>query len=198
MTPRKVDGLWLAIVGLITIMLIIIIANDADAAPRSKRNTVLRTHATVCPKVVEYTVCSSLTVTAKDFGATGWSASTTPSTGSVRYNLHYIVSWPNVVAHEVGGHVDAWNEIVRKVGTAQAWTDYYDLDYFGERFFEARFGRDISRTLGKELYLDCAGPVAHGYTGSYISRYGSTLSAQTSACSGTGQIMTDALTKSRP
>ena len=59
------------------------------------------------------------------------------------------------MAHEVGGHHDAWNEIVAKVGTGQAWTDYYDLDYFGEKWAEARYqalkgtARDFTLTGGQ-------------------------------------------------
>ena len=54
---------------------------------------------------------------------------------------------------------------------AQAWTDYYDLDYFGEIWAEGRYkavegtARTFTLTEGKELYLDCVGPVAHGYPG---------------------------------
>ena len=88
--------------------------------------------------------------------------------------------WAQTVSHEIGGHHDAWNELVAKVGTAQAWTDYYDLDYFGKLWAEGRYkavegtARTFTLSEGKELYLDCVGPVAHGYPGNYLSNRGVT------------------------
>ncbi len=55
----------------------------------------------------------------------------------MRYNAYYVLSdatWAQTVSHELGGHHDAWHELVAKVGASQAWTDYYDLDYFAERW----------------------------------------------------------------
>lgn len=165
-------------------------------------------HDTVCPAVVEYTPCSALSVTVANYGQTGWSASSGPANGTVQYNSYYAMSsasWAQTVSHEVGGHHDAWREIVAKAGETQAWTDYYDLDYFGELWAEARYKavkgttRDFTRSEGKETYLDCAGPVAHGYTGNYISRWGvSGLDAQKVFCQGAATVMSDALTKVRP
>lgn len=167
-------------------------------------------HATTCPKVMEYTSCGAMGVTIADAGATGWIGKSSPASNAVSYNTYYSSSsaatWANVVAHEAGGHVDAWNEIVAKVGAGQAWTDYYDLDYFGEAWAEGRYraitgtSRDFTRVEGKETYLDCVGPVAHGYLGHYLNRWGqTTLAAQQSFCSsGTAAVMSDALTKVRP
>ena len=167
-------------------------------------------HAATCSKVMEYTSCGSMNVSITNAGATGWIGSASPANNAVTYNSYYSSSsaatWANVVSHEAGGHVDAWNEIVAKVGTTQAWTDYYDLDYFGEAWAEGRYKalkgttRDFTRTEGKETYLDCAGPVAHGYVGHYLTMWGfSGLTAQQGFCaSGTAQVMSDALTKVRP
>lgn len=172
--------------------------------------TITTAQTTVCPKVMEYTSCSAMGVTITDAGPTGWIGNASPATNKVTYNSYYSSStaatWANVVAHEAGGHVDAWNEIVAKVGTTQAWTDYYDLDYFGELWAEGRYKalkggtRDFTRSEGKETYLDCVGPVAHGYTGNYLTMWGfSGLAAQQSFCaSGVAQVMSDALSKARP
>lgn len=164
--------------------------------------------ADVCPKVAEYTSCSALGVTISNFGSTGWAGYSHPANDAVDYNTYYTVSqaqWANIVAHEVGGHIDAWNEIVAKVGVTQAWTDYYDLDYFGAQWATARWtavkgtSRTFSTGEGKEAYLDCAGPVAHGYQGNYLYSWGmTTASSQQSFCQGSAGVMTDALTKSRP
>lgn len=182
-----------------------VIWSSTTTAPASA-TTVRDIHTATCPKVMEYSTCGSMSVTIDNFGSTGWNGSASPANNAVKYNTYYgSSSWANVVAHEVGGHVDAWNEIVAKVGAAQAWTDYYDLDYFGELWAEARYRtlkgttRDLTRTQGKEVYLDCVGPVAHGYTGGYVGGLGfSTLSAQQSFCTGSGAVMSDALTKVRP
>lgn len=172
-------------------------------------STIANAHGYTCPKVMEYTSCGSMSVTVSDFGNVGWAGSANPSTNSVRYNSYYSgasqADWNNVVAHEVGGHVDAWNELVAKVGVDKAWTDYYDLDYFGAQWATARWSavKGTSRTFstgeGKEAYLDCAGPVAHGYQGNYLYSWGmTTASSQQSFCQGSAGVMTDALTKSRP
>ncbi|WP_392543020.1 hypothetical protein [Oryzobacter telluris] len=165
--------------------------------------------STTCPKVMDYASCGSMNVTVANLGATGFIGNAGPANNAVTYNTYYTgtaTTWAAVVAHEAGGHVDAWNEIVAKVGTAQAWTDYYDLDYFGELWAEGRYRatkgttRDFTRSEGKETYLDCVGPVAHGYTGNYLTMWGySGLAAQQGFCaSGTAQVMSDALTKVRP
>lgn len=165
-------------------------------------------HDSVCVTVSDYVPCAGLTVTVSDFGATGWTASSGPANGTTSYNSYYTLSsssWAQTVSHEVGGHHDAWREIVAKVGTTQAWTDYYDLDYFGEVWAEARYkavkgtARDFSRTEGKELYLDCVGPVAHGYPGNYLTNRGiASGDPQRTFCSGADTVMSDALTKARP
>jgi hypothetical protein len=165
-------------------------------------------HDTVCPTVAEYTPCSGLSVTVSNFGATGWTGTSGPADKTVSYNTYSALpasDWSAVVAHEVGGHHDAWNEIVAKVGTSQAWTDYYDLDYFGEKWAEARYqalkgtARDFTLSEGKEVYLDCAGPVAHGYTGYYLSGRGfSAGTQQVTFCQGASTVMSDALTKVKP
>ena len=131
--------------------------------------SVLQIHNEVCPQVVEYTNCSSLTVVIDNFGATGWNGSAHPSSGTVRYNTYYSNSnWAQVVSHEVGGHIDAWNEIVAKVGVSQAWTDYYDLDKYAVQWLYRHTGTTYGTTRAKEMYLDCAGPVEHGYWGNYV------------------------------
>ena len=181
---------------------------SATTTTTTSTTTVRSIHDTTSPTVAEYTACSSLSVTVSAFGTVGWSGSSGPAAGTVSYNTSYGLStsqWAQTVAHEVGGHHDAWREIVAKVGTTQAWTDYYDLDYFGELWAEARYEalkgatRDVSRTLGKEAYLDCVGPVAHGYPGNYLSGLGFAAgSAQVSFCQGADTVMTNALTKVAP
>lgn len=165
-------------------------------------------HKAVCAKVVEFTDCTLLKASAVNEGATGYTATSAPATGEVKYNSYYTqtqVAWERTVSHEVGGHHDAWNEIVAKVGVSQAWTDYYDLDYFAEPFMEARWlavkgtVRDFTRSEAKEMYLDCVGPTAHGYAGAYLSaRSMPDLATQQQFCTGNEQVMTDALTKVRP
>ena len=100
-------------------------------------------------------------------------------------------NWAQTVSHEVGGHHDAWHELVAKVGATQAWTDYYDLDYFGKIWAEGRYkavegtARNFTLSEGKELYLDCVGPVSHGYPGNYLTNRGVTgTTAQTTFCQG--------------
>lgn len=164
-------------------------------------------HDATCPLVVEATVCSSLTVTIVDAGNTGWAAQASPATGTVTYNSYYAATqddWALVVAHEVGGHIDAWNEIVAKVGTTQAWTDYYDLDRFASSWAPARWSattgaaRAFTSTDAKEAYLDCAGPVAHGYRANYLFLWGLTTTAQQQTfCRGADTVMTSALTSVR-
>ena len=165
-------------------------------------------HDTVCPTVAEYTKCANLTVTVSDQGSTGYTATSAPASGSVSYNSSVpqtSAGWSRTVSHEVGGHHDAWNELVAKVGTTQAWTDYYDLDYFGELWAEARYKavkgttKDVSRSQGKEVWLDCVGPNAHGYPGNYLSGLGlAEGSEQTTFCQGASTVMSDAITKVRP
>jgi hypothetical protein len=164
-------------------------------------------HDATCPLVVEATDCSSLTVNIVDAGNTGWAAQASPATATVTYNSYYAASqadWALVVAHEVGGHVDAWNEIVAAVGTTQAWTDYYDLDWFAASWAPARWSattgttRAFTSTDAKEAYLDCAGPVAHGYRANYLYLWGLTTTAQQQTfCQGADAVMTSALTSVR-
>lgn len=133
-------------------------------------NSVLQIHNEHCPLVSEYTQCSSLNVEVANFGATGWIGSAKPSEGLVRYNTYYSTSnWGKIVAHEVGGHIDTWNEIVAKVGVNQAWTDYYDLNHTAQRFFASK-GYSFTSDRAKEVWFDCAGPIKHGYgTGGYTN-----------------------------
>jgi len=153
-----------------------VFAPPADGRPDAGPNSYLgaaqieRVHDRLCRKVVEYTDCKSLTVTVSDFGPTGWIATSQPYTGIVNYNSHYKYTkdiWESVVAHEVGGHHDTWNEIVARVGYNQAWTDYYELDHYAQLWL-AGHGYSFDQSLAKELWLDCAGPVDHGYTGLYM------------------------------
>lgn len=165
-------------------------------------------HDRVCPTVVDYTTCASITVTVADFGATGWSATSSPANKTVNYNSRVQMSdasWAQTVSHEIGGHHDAWNELVARAGLTQAWVDYYDLDYFGKQWAQARYlaVRGTTRTFtlseGKESYLDCVGPVSHGYPGNYLTNRGIIgTSAQNSFCQGAATVMSDSLTKVRP
>jgi len=165
-------------------------------------------HDRICPTVVDYSTCAGITVTVADFGATSWTASSSPANKTVSYNSHFQMSdaqWAQTVSHEIGGHHDAWNEQVAKVGLTQAWTDYYDLDYFGQQWAQARYlavkgtTRSFTLTEGKELYLDCVGPVSHGYAGNYLTNRGVTgITTQTQFCQGAATVMSDALTKVRP
>jgi hypothetical protein len=171
-------------------------------------SAVRSVHDSVCPSVAEYTSCPGISVTVSNFGATGWTGNSSPANKTVSYNTYSSLSgsaWSALVAHEMGGHHDAWNEIVAKVGTTQAWTDYYDLDYFGEKWAEARYqavkgtARDFTLSEGKEIYLDCAGPVAHGYNGYYLSGRGfSAGTQQVTFCQGAASVMSDAISKVRP
>ena len=165
-------------------------------------------HDSVCQAVAEYTSCAGLSITVADAGATGWTANSSPGNRTTSYNSYYAMSsanWAQTVSHEIGGHHDAWNELVAKVGTAQAWTDYYDLDYFGKLWAEGRYkavvgtARTFTLSEGKELYLDCVGPVAHGYPGNYLTNRGVTgTTAQTTFCQGAATVMSDAISKVRP
>lgn len=162
----------------------------ADAASRVER-TIIRTHNKVCPKVTEYLDCRSVTVEVADFGATGWSASSGPAAGTVKYNTHYSGQpWADVVAHEMGGHHDVWAELVARVGVSQAWTDYYDIDRLAEPWLEAKLGYDTTAFYGKEVVLDCEGPVRHGYVGQYLKwRFGVQATEQPAFCSGYRDII---------
>jgi hypothetical protein len=165
-------------------------------------------HDLTCPAVAEYTSCAGLKVTVADLGSTGWSGNSSPANGTTSYNAHVQMSsssWAQTVSHEIGGHHDAWNELVAKVGLTKAWTDYYDLDYFGKIWAEARFRavkgttRTFTLSEGKESYLDCAGPVSHGYPGNYLTNRGVIgTTAQTSFCQGAATVMSDAVSKARP
>lgn len=171
-------------------------------------NAIRAAHDATCPLVAQYTACASLTVTIADFGNTGWAAQASPAKGAVTYNSYYSsatqADWSAVVAHEVGGHVDVWNEIVAKVGVGQAWTDYYDLDHFAAPWASGAWSAVTGspRTFGtaeaKEAFLDCAGPVAHGYRGNYLYLWGLTSTAgQRQFCAGSDAVLTAALTSSR-
>ncbi|NHA67395.1 hypothetical protein [Phycicoccus flavus] len=164
-------------------------------------------HDATCRVVVEYTSCASLTVKIADFGNTGWAAQSSPATGTVTYNSYYKTAtqadWSHVVAHEVGGHVDTWNEIVAKVGVTQAWTDYYDVDRFAQGWATTSWGtlstgaRSFSTSDAKEAFLDCVGPVAHGYRGNYLYTWGLTTSTQQKRfCTGVDTVLSAALTSS--
>ena len=196
----------------------LLLVGDADAARRvqprepeptpTASRTILEIHHRTCPEVVEYTDCAAVTVEVADFGATGWTGSSGPAAGVVRYNSYYVLSdasWAQTVSHELGGHHDAWHELVAKVGVTQAWTDYYDLDYFAERWAEARWvtvtgtRRDLTMQTAKEVYLDCAGPVSHGYRGNYLSNRGvATTTRQAAFCRGHQKVMADAIARARP
>ena len=164
-------------------------------------------HTDVCPRVSEHTSCSALTVTIKDFGNVGWAGWAHPANSAIDYNSYFNASqatWSNVVAHEVGGHLDVWNEIVARVGTTQAWTDYYDIDAFAVPWATARWTatkgttRTFSTGDAKEAFTDCAGPVAHGYQANYLYSWGlSTAAQQQTFCKGYSNVLEDALTKSR-
>lgn len=171
-------------------------------------SSIKSVHDSVCPSVAEYTSCTGLSITVSDAGATGWTATSAPGNRTTSYNSHYAMSsanWAQTVSHEIGGHHDAWNELVAKVGTTQAWTDFYDLDYFGKIWAEGRYKavvgtvRTFTLSEGKELYLDCVGPVSHGYSGNYLTNRGvSGSSAQTTFCQGAATVMSDAISKVRP
>jgi hypothetical protein len=158
----------------------------------------------VCPKVASYTSCGSLDATIADFGATGWVGRSHPAAGSLDMNTFYTYSqsgFSTVVAHEVGGHIDTWNELVAKVGTTQAWTDYYDIDTFAQPWITQRWAatmgtnKSFSTSQAKEGWLDCRGPVAHGYRGDYLYSWGIAAgSAQQSFCRGYGTVLTEAMT----
>ena len=183
-------------------------SSSTVTATVSTATTIANAQAATCASVADYTSCAALKVTIVNQGATGYTGNASPATSSITYNSYYTGSqadWANVVAHEVGGHVDAWNEIVAKVGTTQAWTDYYDLDYFGKTWAEGQWkavkgtARTFTQSEGKEAYLDCAGPVAHGFRGNYLYQWGFATSAlQKSFCTGSSAVLTNALTKVRP
>jgi hypothetical protein len=176
-------------------------AQPKPSAPASSIVDIRAVHDDTCPRVVQYLTCSSLSVTIFGYGLTGWTASSGPAKGTVEYNSSYTLSassWAQTAAHEVGGHHDAWAELVTKVGVDQAWMDYYDLDTFGEPWAESRFAalgkpRDLTSHEGKEVYLDCAGPVAHGYSGNYLTNRGIPFADQPAFCVGHESVMTKAL-----
>ena len=144
-------------------------------------------HATLCPQVSQYTDCSTLRVVIGYYD-TAWVGSSHPADNYVEYNSKYlnrpVSSWSVTIAHEVGGHIDTWNELVSKVGLSRAWTDYYDIDTYAEPFFETKLGTDLSSSRAKEVYLDCQGAVRNGYMGDYLRGYygKTTLSAQQDTC----------------
>jgi hypothetical protein len=166
-------------------------------------SAVAAAYADVCPKVARYTDCAAVTRNITDFGGTGWVGYAHPADEAVDFNTYYTysqASWSNVVAHEVGGHVDAWNELVAKVGAAQAWTDYYQLDTYAQPWVTARWSatqgstRSFSTSQAKEAYLDCRGAVAHGYRGDYLYTWGIAAgTAQQTFCTGYTTVMDQAL-----
>jgi hypothetical protein len=217
----RVRPLFTVPVALLFIVLLSLTAPPADAgkggngrgkgpstsptAPTSTTVDVLSIHNQKCPAVSEYVTCSALIVTAEDFGQTGWTGSSGPAAGTVKYNTYYTMStsnWEQTVSHEVGGHHDAWAEVSAR--GVDPWADYYDLDYFGELWMEARYldfkgtARDFTRTEGKEMYLDCAGPVRYGYRGNYLYNRSIATAEQPAFCAGHEVVMTDSLTKVRP
>lgn len=138
-------------------------------------------HDSLCPVVMDYPSCLTMTVTIADSGPTGYTGSSGPANNTVEYNTYYTLSeqgWRNVVAHEVGGHVDTWNELVARAGVSQAWIDYYDINQAAKPWMEKRwfdtFGTERVFTTGesKEMWLDCAGPVKYGYRGAYLYNRG--------------------------
>ncbi len=169
----------------------------------SGASAVQAAYADVCPTVAAYTSCSALSVTIDNFGGTGWTGYAHPANGAVDFNTYYSYSqssWNNVVAHEVGGHIDAWNEIVATVGVTQAWTDYYELDTVAQPWVAARWqatqgtSRSFTTSQAKEAYLDCRGPVSHGYRGDYLYVWGIPAgSAQRTFCTGYADVMAKAL-----
>ena len=203
-----------ALIGVATLVAATLVASQPASAhhrkgkppPRAATNStaveIRAVHDSTCPAVSEYLTCSSLTVTVAAFGLTGWTARSGPAAGTVDYNSTYTLSaasWAQTVSHEVGGHHDAWHELVAKVGAARAWTDYYDLDRYGETWAEGRFAafdkpRDLSTFEGKEIYLDCAGPVTHGYPGNYLTNRGIPVSDQPRFCQGHESVMASAVT----
>jgi hypothetical protein len=147
-------------------------------------------HDRVCPRVVEYVDCTKIAVQVADFGATGWNGYSGPAAGTVQYNTHYPLSaydWERIVSHEMGGHHDSWAEVSAR-GT-NPWVDYYDLDTHAVEWL-AGHGYTFDKTLSKELYSDCAGPVAHGYPGVYMQNRG----IPSSICTDSAQVMERALT----
>ncbi len=166
-------------------------------------SAVAAAYADVCPQVVGYTDCAAVTRDIEDFGGTGWVGYAHPANETVQFNTYYTYSqssWNNVVAHEVGGHVDAWNELVSKVGTSQAWTDYYELDTFAQPWVTARWAatmgtsKTFSTSMAKEAYLDCRGPVSHGYRGDYLYIWGIAAGTpQKTFCTGYTTVMDQAL-----
>lgn len=151
---------------------------EADGKPDPGNVTkqaaqIERLNDRVCRRVTEYTDCKDVTVFVGDYGSTSWAARSHPSTNTVWYNTYYDLSktaLENLIAHEVGGHLDTWNEIVAKVGVNQAWTDYYDIDYYAQVWLQDH-GYLVDNTVAKELWLDCAGPTVHGYTGYYLLQW---------------------------
>lgn len=160
---------------------------------------LLALHTTLCPKVTTATNCSTLRVETPNRTDVTWTGYAHPAEGYVEYNTRYLgtysaSSWSNVIAHEVGGHMDTWNELVAKVGPSKAWTDYYDIDKLAEPFFEPRLGIDLTPQIAKEVYLDCQGTVRNGYIGAYLYNRGKrTLTEQQTVCSGYRTIFDQAV-----
>lgn len=163
-------------------------------------------HDTVCPKVVEYAECSTISVNIAYFDAS-WAGWSHPADNAIDYNSRFDASvdaWSNVVAHEVGGHIDVWQEIVAKVGVTQAWTDYYDIDVFAQPWAAAQWQsvtgntRAFTSSDAKEAFIDCAGPNAHGYQANYLYSWGLYSSESRNLfCAGYEQVLDRALVESR-
>lgn len=155
----------------IALAALLTIAAATPASAGSQRdvnnpNTIQRIHRQVCPDVTEYTNCATIAVQVGDFGATGWIGSSGPASHSVRYNTHYTATadqWRWVIAHEMGGHQDVWDEMVARGSVAQAWVDYYELDTLAQQWLATK-GRTMSTDSAKEVIMECEGPATHGIT----------------------------------
>ena len=155
-------------------------------------------HNSLCPQVSMYVDCSNIRVVTGYYDTT-WAGFSHPADGYVEYNTKYLgissASWSNVISHEIGGHMDTWAELVSKVGTARAWTDYYDIDTYAQPYFETKLGVSLTKSAAKEVYLDCQGAVRNGYIGGYLyNYYGRTsLAAQQDACKGYRTVFDQAI-----
>lgn len=174
--------------------------NHNKGGSTSPSPTVQQIHDYMCPRVVDYLDCSTITVKVANYGPTGYYATSGPAYKVVEYNTYYTqttAGWERTVSHEMGGHHDAWAEL--SVRGTNPWQDYYDLDVFawdwlnshGYTFYKSDGTKNTELT--KEMYLDCVGPVAHGYQGNYLS----SRSVSTTVCTDAYTVMNRALTENR-
>lgn len=154
------------------------------------QDELLALHNATCPNVAQYADCAALVVRFVNVNAS-WAGYAHPAENYIEYNTQFLGKasnawWTNTISHEVGGHVDTWAELVSKVGTTKAWSDYYDIDKYAEPFFETKLGVDLTPQAAKEMYLDCQGAVRNGYLGGYLyGVYGKqALSDQQTVCKG--------------